>query len=345
MEESPRVVFDGPAGTGKTLLAIETARRAVLKHKRTLLVCFNRMLGEWLRTETASLGPLLVCRTLHGYMLDVSGARVPDDADAQFWEAELPDLAVGGLLERASGEVPPFAVLIVDEAQDLLRMNYLDALDLSLAGGIEGGVWRFFSDTTRQAIYQSANVPLNTFLSQRSGGAVKYQLNVNCRNTPRVATLVSLLGGLVPPYSRVRRPDDGIEPVLHFYRTVEEQQRLLYQVLDMLFGEKYAGEDVVVLSPLAAQSCASQVRDRPWVDRLRELGNARHGFVGYGSIYAFKGLEAACVVVTDIEHLDSDDVERLFYTAITRTTERLIIFMHERVRSNALALVRRAATV
>ena len=41
-----------------------------------------------------------------------------------------------------------------------------------------------------------------------------YSLRNNCRNTPRVATLVRLLSHLEPDYSRVLRPDDGIEPDL-----------------------------------------------------------------------------------------------------------------------------------
>ena len=48
MEDNPRVLFTGPAGTGKTLLALETARRAVNIGKSVLLFCFNRLLGQWL---------------------------------------------------------------------------------------------------------------------------------------------------------------------------------------------------------------------------------------------------------------------------------------------------------
>ena len=56
MTHNPRVVFEGPAGTGKTLLAIESAQRAAADGKRTLFVCFNGLLGIWLRQETESLG-------------------------------------------------------------------------------------------------------------------------------------------------------------------------------------------------------------------------------------------------------------------------------------------------
>ena len=41
MTANPRVVFEGPAGTGKTLLAIEAGRRGVAAGKRTLFVCLT----------------------------------------------------------------------------------------------------------------------------------------------------------------------------------------------------------------------------------------------------------------------------------------------------------------
>src|SRR3954469_6765379 len=40
---NPRVIFEGPAGTGKTLLAIEASRRAVAEGQRPLLLCFNTL--------------------------------------------------------------------------------------------------------------------------------------------------------------------------------------------------------------------------------------------------------------------------------------------------------------
>ena len=49
MRVMPRVVFDGPAGTGKTLLALEAARRGHAAGRRVLLLCFTRALAEWLR--------------------------------------------------------------------------------------------------------------------------------------------------------------------------------------------------------------------------------------------------------------------------------------------------------
>ena len=51
MRENPRVVFNGPAGTGKTLLAIEAARRSISDGCRTLFLCYNKHISEWVKSQ------------------------------------------------------------------------------------------------------------------------------------------------------------------------------------------------------------------------------------------------------------------------------------------------------
>ena len=46
-----RCLFEGAAGTGKTLLALEFARRCAQSGDRVLLICFNRLLGDWFANE------------------------------------------------------------------------------------------------------------------------------------------------------------------------------------------------------------------------------------------------------------------------------------------------------
>lgn len=101
MEANPRVVFAGPAGTGKTLLAMEATRRGASAGRKVLLLCFNRLLGKWLKGQLSSPGASVVARTLHQHMLAVSQTKVVDSSDQTFWESKLPELAIATLLEDA----------------------------------------------------------------------------------------------------------------------------------------------------------------------------------------------------------------------------------------------------
>lgn len=48
LQENPRCLFHGAAGTGKTMIAMESVRRSLFQNKKILLICFNRLLTRWL---------------------------------------------------------------------------------------------------------------------------------------------------------------------------------------------------------------------------------------------------------------------------------------------------------
>lgn len=348
MSHNPRTLFVGPAGTGKTLLAMEVARRAREEGRRVLFVCFNHLLGAWLEERTAELRPEVVTGTLHRRMLTVAGlARPPQDADSAFWDNELPIRACERLatILGEGGEAHVFDELVVDEAQDLLREKYLGFLDLGLRGGLGAGRWRMFGDFENQAIYGSDPMPIEEFRTGRASGAPVYSLRVNCRNTPLVAEWVHLLGGLTPPYWRVLRPDDAVRPHLLFYRDTVQQRDLLASSLLELRNAGFAWDDIVVLSTRSAGACATALMDaEPWKEGLRPLSVGPGAWTRQGTIHAFKGLESPAVVVTDVDTVSSRSARALLYVAITRALQRLVILAHDRVRAEALEILSRMPT-
>jgi len=339
MEANPRVLFEGPAGTGKTMLAIEAARRGAAVGRRVLFVCFNRLLARRLAVDTGSIPSVKAC-TLHRHMLDVAQRGVPPaGGDESFWTERLPEEAIGSLLGSSEDRV--FDELVVDEAQDILRRQYLDFLDLSLAGGLAAGRWRFFGDFERQAIYGSDEGSLGALLRQRASSVARYSLRVNCRNTPRISELAQLLGGMNPPYRHVLRPDDGVDPVLRFYTGNSDQSQKLLSSLEDLNAEGFRGSDITILSARAQGACASTVNHPTWKGRIRPLGIDGYSGISYGSIHAFKGLESRAIVVTDIDRIGDPASQALFYVATTRALHRLVILAHDAVREEARSIVKR----
>jgi superfamily I DNA/RNA helicase len=115
---------------------------------------------------------------------------------------------------------------------------------------------------------------------------------------------------------------------------------LLIQILEQLAREGYTANDIVLLSPRAdASSAAAALTNSAWRTKLQPYGGAMEGVISYCSVYAFKGMEAPVVVVTDIDQIGGDREQALFYVAITRSLHRLVLLMHTATRKEILSLL------
>ncbi len=281
-------------------------------------------------------GSNVAAGTFHQYLLGVAGIAPPLEPGSSFWSSELPEAAAEKLL-GGHADASAFDIIVADEVQDLLTAPYLDVMDLVLQGGLAGGRWLLFGDFERQMIYGQDRDRADELLRARLGSFTRCSLRVNCRNTPRIATLSYLLGKLAPNYSRVLRPDDRIEPAISYYATPSQQRKELSSVLERLHRESYAGDDIVILSPKAGSRCAAAgITEKPWAGQLAPFEQAEPGQIRYTTIQSFKGLDSPAIAVTDVEHLAGELFSSLFYVATTRALERLCIIVHETAKPDII---------
>ena len=342
LEENDRVLFKGPAGTGKTLLAIEAARRAVRSGKSAILLCFNSLLGAWLKREVAdvseeakSLGIAFHVGTLSGLMLGLQKSAVPDRPESGYWNVDLPLRATEALLTGESA-FPAHDVLILDEAQDLLADPMLDVLELITRGGLSAGRWAIFGDFERQSIYAGLDgqASLDRLRSRAGSNFTTSPVRINCRNSPRIAEAVTLTSGLTPGYSRVLADAECCDVDAVFYRSSSHQAEQLAMVLKRLI-RKFSADQIVVLSTRAdASSCAAGMPSAGEDVSLTPYKGDLLGATGvrYASVHAFKGLEAAAVVLTDIDSIDEAHGKSLLYVGMTRARHSLTMLINDRAR-------------
>ncbi|OZE78330.1 nuclease [Rhodococcus sp. 15-649-2-2] len=322
MQQNSSVLFTGPAGSGKTWLAIEAAKRELAKSQvQGRLLCFNRLLGEHTRIQTKTLANLTTS-TFHQELIRITGLTPPDRGVDAFWTQHLPNAAIDAILNDSDAHTLDF--LVVDEVQDLAQPQYLDVLDLMVKGGLKGGRVLLFGDFERQAIYGARPDGLQ-LVKAAAPGISTYSLTINCRNLPRIGTVVKRLSKLIPGYRRYRREDDGFDPAFLPYESSDQQTSLLIKAVRDLKAEGYKNEEIVILSPLNQKSAARTTSD-PWLRQLLRPEDGRApvpGKLRFTTIHSFKGLDSPAVVLTDLKSDAATSFEAILYIGLTRATDRL----------------------
>ena len=351
LEANPRCLFEGAAGTGKTLLALEYARRAACAGSRVLLVCFNRLLGEWLREQIEDMD--VTAGTWHAVARRlILKSSVMEEFVCKEREAvqhgdfrrlfnELYPLYGGIALEEMDA---PFDVVVIDEAQDLVDWHTLDFLNLAMRGGFAGGHWAIFGDFTRQALYGDTVNPI-VVLSRYSEHFVRAKLTLNCRNSRRIAEETTILSGFEKtPFTL--GGEMGL-PVEHrYWRTNSDLLAALKKVLERLVSENIPIANVVILSQRRLENSAlagfKNISRFPIVDCSQGMVGASPSDLKYSTIHSFKGLESQVVIVVDIDTVEGEKSHSLLYVAMSRARSLLVLMINEHARNAVQSRIRKA---
>ena len=325
-----RAAIAGCAGSGKTMLAFEKARRLAESGRRVLLTCFNRNLAGYLRDRLVVPANLEI-RHFHGVCSDfVDEVGVVPPVEAGEGEAYIDWLPVG-FLDALSLSPRRFDSVVVDEGQDF-ESEWFDLLDAALKDGVDSQFYVFFDDN--QSIYTSEAIP--TWLGE------PYQLSIDCRNTNQIGGLVRAL---------YRGPElrlSGVEGRDVIYLTYSDNSspaQIVGRVIEGLGRLRNAGakpEEIVVLSP---RSDGPVWRRRDYSDWRLYSSEEQDGNVFFGTIHAFKGQESRIVVLVELEaaaptgnkHLATPD--ELLYVGCSRATTQLVVIAAQAAANRLQALV------
>ena len=305
-----RLVVTGCAGSGKTMLAVERARRLARDGQAVVFACFNKALRRFLADRHPIDGVSYF--TFHGLCTHLAGragvelSSYPQgSAPPSYFEDELPD----ALMEATTRLGGLYDAILVDEAQDL-HNHWLDALLSTLRDEQEGSVWLFMDDNQR--VYDAQLEVPKDFLG--------FELSVNCRNTQAIhRQVVRFYKGAVSP--EVMGPP-GRDPE---FMASSDQAAAVATVLELICGkEGVAPQDVVVLSPHSSKNSKvyRDIQGR-WqlTEKYGELGKK----VFFSSIRAFKGLESPVVVLCEPEDLDDMSRDQQLYVGISRAKNHCVV--------------------
>ena len=313
-----RAAVAGPAGSGKTLLAIGVATHLADGGQRTLLTCFNRLLADDLRERVSGHGDIDVAH-FHGLCARLAGEadlelpEVDTQPGSEYFERRLPEaLAVAA---RRLG--PRYDVMVVDEAQDF-REWWWPALFALHRDPDEGALYLFFDDN--QNLY-GGELPADNVDPCPP-------LPANVRNTKAIADFVSVFyDGLDEPLAL---GPEGRPPQILGYDDDEGLARLLVVVVkNLVEEERLSLEDLVVLTPSGKRK--SRLRTREQIDGYRLSDRPEEGALLATSIHGFKGLEREVVILAELGDKHLEDLRRYLYIGASRAKNELIVLAFEPV--------------
>jgi hypothetical protein len=308
-----RAAIHGGAGTGKTLLAYEKARRLAGEGFRTLITCFNVPLETHLRA--AGTVPGLTIRRFHGlcvYAARATGIPVeehpPDHPDGDYWTRVLPEV-LHAATERG---LEKFDAIVVDEAQDFPDAYWLP-LQYCLAEP-ETDILYVFLDTA-QRIYHTE--------SSLIADLPRFDLPDNVRNTQAIHA-ASLPFAQGPP-PRATGPAGRPVEVVALADGDTPAKALPGIVQRLLQDEQFPPEHIAILTGRRLATLGLS-REQPLAGRpLTGADAPRPGHLTLDTIHRFKGLDAPVVILTGLDGMREETAQALLYVGITRARSHLVI--------------------
>jgi hypothetical protein len=303
ISEQMNATIQGVAGTGKTLIAKEAARRFGLEGRKVLFLCFNKF---------------LYLDLMHRYPYDnvtyynintlISKYRPgTDTSNAQTRSSEL---------QKIDWDELDFDDVIIDEAQDFDNKEILYFKDL-----VELKDGHFFVFYDKNQLLTTSEVP-----SWIRDSDCKLLLTKNCRNTREVA--LTSYNVIDVELNQKILMINGEQTSISFVKgeSIPKLASLLKILTDDQHGYEYS--DIVILSLKKEEdSILYNVSKIAGIPVLRERSNSA---VFFTTSRKFKGLESRVIIVTDIDEscFVNEDKKRNFYVACSRATQNLVLFIN-----------------
>ena len=309
LEENNRYYVKGPAGSGKTWLAFEQARRWKRDGLKVGVVAYNRGLVSYMLNKNAELPEAEQADwvgTFHDLAIQINttaGAPQHYDEEVDRYRDDLISKAA------STSDSLKFDAWVVDEAQDFLP-SWWETLKLLLRNPIQGKMALFGDD--QQKVFGHRPAPDGFFANMR--------LTENLRNSQQIAKAVS---------SFLTKPTSARGPHAFEIEYIEVKEgQTTFEVADDAVAELTDREfwhpgEIALLTTRSRHPeharMAEQDRNAHWESLWANED------VFYCTVGGFKGLERPVVVLAiDGFHEDSaqDDV---LYVGISRARDKLVI--------------------
>lgn len=324
LEDNKHAVIFGAAGTGKSVLALEYARRCAAKGKSVLYLCYNRNMMLFAKNSLSESVSSIDVSTYHGLL----SKNIKDNS---FITSTVPDVSKSFLQAGVTPE-QKYDVVVIDEGQDLMYTEVLDTLNLFIEKGLKHGRWAIFLDPNQNIFNPSEEYDFAWEYLQAEMTPYTKTLRYNCRNTEQIARRTAELSWVPPAkYLKIQ----GTRVITKTFDGKQDFIKIFKQELTSLLASGVLAKDIVILSRNKKQNslmadidslCGLQLRECNTIVESRSTG------LNFFTVQSFKGLESKIVFFVDIPGFESVYNRMLNYVGMSRAMLQLYIFFDKSVR-------------
>lgn len=307
LEEQQTAAIKGIAGTGKTILAVEKAKRLALDGE-VLFLCFNTYLKNHL--EETYRQPGITFTNLDTLLVRLSGRPLPLE---QHNPGEK-DNRILEMLFNWDDYRLPFEHFVVDEGQDFVG-DHLTALH-EIAKRKNGCFYVFYD---AYQFVQGSEFP--EWLRETDCRLV---LSRNCRNTKEIALTSTKPVNIDPRGLSLLRDSSLIpsaaKPSITFVKNAEETKVALLHAIKDKMNKGLSLDRIVVLTPGSTENSAISSADMRLAPGIQLSLTPASNRALFTSVRRFKGLEADAVILLDVDWqtFSTEAQRRAFYVGSSR---------------------------
>lgn len=324
-EGNKRVLINGVAGTGKSMLAFEKVRRCIASGKSVLYVCFNKNMAKVAKhavMESDCAVPGLFIGTYNKLLMD----EIKSYKGNQFNITEFDKLKISELFLKENIDTGQYDCLVIDEGQDLMNIKILECLGKFVSGGMARGEWAIFSDPN-QNIFNSDdeyNFAYDYLLESCTPAVLS--LTKNCRNTEQIGKKTSSMT-LVPPAKRLGTTGPKVVTISYNDRQ-DFVKRFKKELTSLLAGGTRPGNIVVLSRYNLENSMLSNERTvcGLTVKQSMDIFDTSAHTLKYYTIQSFKGLESNVVFLIDVDGFLGISDRAMNYIGMSRAKIMLYVF-------------------
>ena len=300
LENQKTATISGQAGTGKTMIAVERARRLAAQNQKVLFLCYNRQLRDFLDSKYHS-------NYIDFFTIDMFKTKHSNNGYNPYKGLEK-------YLTECYDGIKTFEYnhIIIDEGQDFGQESIEDSEIINILSMlIEQAKGTFYVFYDKLQLVQGQKLP--NYIEESD---CKITLYKNCRNTIHIASTSMKPLDIKPIVYDGAIQGNQPRIVLDNEGKVEE---LLNKQIEYYLSLGY--KDIVILTVKAVNKSIL------WPKHIDNQYKYQNKSFTCTSVRKFKGLEADVIIMIDVDSMTFKTDKLLFYVGASRAKFELNIIV------------------